>query len=113
MPKHKRLTNKPIPIRVDAATSANITTIIASGIAKDTSAAIRASVAALAHGLVTDPRVWVIHQDGERFQIFATETSAQTWLESQGAIPIQNWWEVRDEDGDTIAAYEFEAIVPR
>ena len=113
MPKHKRLTDKPIPIRVDTATSANIAAIIKSGIAKDASAALRAGAAALARGLVADPRVWVIHQDGERFQIFATEASAQAWLKAQGAIPVKDWWEVRDEDGDVIATYELEAIVPQ
>jgi len=112
MPKHKQLTDKPIPVRADAATRANVAAIIDSGMAKDASAAIRASVAALARGLVNDPRVWVVHQDGERFQIFATETSAQAWLESKGAILIQDWWEVQDKDGDAIAIYELEAVVP-
>ena len=113
MPKGRRLTDKPIPIRVDAATSANIAAIIESGIAKDASAALRAGAAALARALVADPRVWVIHQDGARFQIFATETSAQAWLKSQGAIPVQDWWEVRDEAGDCVTSYELEAVVPQ
>ena len=113
MPKYKHTTEKPVPIRIDPATGANIDTIIASGIAKDRSAALRAGAAALARELVADPRIWVVHQDGERFQVFATDASAQAWLESQGAIPIQGWWEVRDEDGDTIATYELEAVMPQ
>jgi len=114
MPKHKRLTDKPIPIRVDAATSANIATIIESGIAKDTSAALRAGAAALARGLMDDPRVWVVHQDGFNWQIFATRPAAETWLRDKGATDLAApWWQVYDEDGDVVATYKLEAVVPQ
>ena len=56
-PKKTILTERPVPIRIDPATRANLETIKASGLAKDDSAAFRAGAAALAQGLVQPPVV--------------------------------------------------------
>jgi len=114
MPKYKHTTDKPIPVRVDPATGANIDLIIASGIAKDRSAAIRAGVAALARGLVADPRVWVVIGPGGCDEIFATEQSAIAWLQERGArLSEAMGWVVYDEDGDPEMYYDLEPIVPQ
>jgi len=112
MPKRTQLTNKPIPIRIDAATRANLDLIIESGIAKDTSAALRAGAAALARGLVADPRVWVVHQDGFNQRIFATEDSARAWLIERGASETDVGWITHDDDHDIDSYYDIEPIVP-
>lgn len=111
----KRLTNRPRPIRIDAPTAANIQTIIDSGMASDTSAAFRAGVAALARGLVGDPRVWIIHISRRQWQIFATRASAVAWLESHSARyddRADEWFTV-DEDGDPFTWYTLEGVVPK
>jgi hypothetical protein len=112
MPKNTNL-DLITTVRYGPGTAANLEIIQESGFAADSSAAFRVGVAALARGLVDDPRVWVVHQDGRNWRVFGTETAARAWLESQGAVPISDWWEVRDEDGDTEAVYEIEAVVPQ
>lgn len=108
------LTSKPKPIRIDPATAANLEIIIASGIASNTSAAFRAATAALAHGLVADPRVWVVSISGLNPKIFATHASAVAWLQSQGATEShQGEWYTTDDDGDPHTWYTIAAIVPQ
>ena len=112
--KTSTLTSKPVPIRIDPATAANIESIIASGIAADRSAAFRAAAATLAHNLIADPRVWIVHICRAQWQIFATRATAVAWLESQHAREADgNEWYTVDEDGDPSTWYTLEAIVPQ
>lgn len=110
--KAKSLTASPKPIRIGPATAANIETIIASGIASNTSAAFRAAAAALARAMVADPRVWVISISGFEAKIFATRTAAVAWLGSQDAREQNNGeWAVFDEDDDPETWYSLDSIV--
>lgn len=114
MTKYKHTMDSPVPVRIDPATGANIDQIIVSGIAKDRSAALRAGVAALARGLVADPRVWVVTSPGGRGEIFATEASAHAWLKDQGAqCNAALDWVVYDEDDDPELEYTLEVITPQ
>lgn len=114
MPKKANL-SASIPIRIDPATATNVATIIASGIAADRCAALRAAAAALARGLVDDPRVWVVHIFRRDWQIFSSQASATAWLESQNARYDEraNQWYTVDEDGDPFTWYTLEGIVPK
>lgn len=81
MPKRKSL-NKPIPVRCDPATVANLEAIIASGLASDRSAAFRVGVASLAHSLVGESVVWAVIVGGmaSTSRLFATDAAAQAWV---------------------------------
>ncbi len=91
-PKQKTFTEPPVPIRIGAATRANLETIKSTGLAKDDSAAFRAAAAALARQLADDPRIWIVSSHDKQPQHFGTRPAAVAWLQAQGATP--------DGDGD-------------
>lgn len=119
MPKTSTLTESPIAIRVDAATQANVDHIIASGLAADRSAALRAAAAITARLLTAGPHVYAIIGPGGRIHaecIFGTHAAAAAWLqEEQGATEDQagDEWVVVDEDGDPESWWQIVGIVPR
>lgn len=115
MSKKQNLTANPIPIRPDPATLTNIQTIIDTGLAADRSAAFRAAAAALARGLVHDPRVWVVHIARSNWTIYATRAAAVAWLESQGAQYDEraDQWYTFDKDGDPATWYTLEGVIPK
>lgn len=106
------LTGNPIPVRASAAMVANVEIIIATGMAANRSSAVRAALAALARGLVGDPRVWVVETDGQIIDIYATEAAAAAWLDAEGATTrtAQGEWAILDEDGDAEAFYRLRAV---
>ena len=111
----KRNLTRSVPIRLDPATLANIQTIIASGLAADRSAALRAGAAALAHTLTDDPRVWIVHINGHEQQIYSTQPAAIAWLQGQGAQHDErtNQWYTSDDDGNPETWYTLQAVIPR
>lgn len=102
----------PIPIRCDPATLGNLETIINTGIAANNSAAFRAAAAALARGLVGDPRIWRVSIYGHEARLFGTRAAAVAWLRGQGAQESNDGseWITLDEDGNPFTHYTLEAV---
>ena len=108
MPKKTNL-QEVRPLRVDPATVANCAALITSGLAADTSAALRAGVAITARFLSDDPHIYVVEPGRE---IFGTRAAAVAFIEAQGAQPVGDAWAIYDEDGDP-EWYSVRPVLPR
>ena len=104
-----------IPIRIDAATAANVESIIASGMAADRSAALRVAAAIVARLLDGEPGIWVIvGPDGIKAdRVFATKTTALRWLADCGAVEVDGEWTELDDEGEPATWYSVGCIIPR
>jgi len=116
MPKRTTLT-ETLPLRVDPATGANVKAIIASGLAADRSAALRAGAAITARLLSDDPHVWaIVGPEGIKADwIFGEKFAAMAWLATRiGAASTESGeFVLRDEDDDVFVAYDIVKILPK